>query len=75
MSDQNMRNVRRLLEEVWTQGNLALLPELMAEDTVSYPMPQMGAVTGRDEYRDFIAVYKGLFLDMSFELCVSFSSR
>jgi predicted ester cyclase len=68
MSDQNMRIVRRLLEEVWTQGNLALLPELMAEDTVSYPMPQLGAVRGREEYMHFIAVYKGVFLDMSFDI-------
>ena len=74
MSEQNMEMVQRLLQEVWTDGNLSLLPELMAEDTVSYPMPQMGAVTGRDEYRNFIAVYKGLFLDMSFEIQDQFTS-
>jgi predicted ester cyclase len=74
MSDQNMQNVRRLLEEVWTQGNLDLLPELMAEDTVAYPMPQFGAVRGRDEYMHFIAVYKGVFLDMSFQLEDQFAS-
>ena len=75
MSDQNMEIVQRLLQEVWTEGNLSLLPELMAEDAVSYPMPQMGAMTGRDEYRDFIAVYKGLFLDMSFEIQDQFTSN
>ena len=74
MSDQNMQNVRRLLEEVWTQGNLALLPEVMAEDAVSYPMPQFGAVRGRDEYMHFIAVYKGVFLDMSFQIEDQFAS-
>jgi ketosteroid isomerase-like protein len=74
MSDQNMQNVRRLLEEVWTQGNLALLPEVMAEDVVAYPMPQFGAVRGRDEYAHFIAVYKGVFLDMSFHLEDQFAS-
>lgn len=74
MSEQNMEMVQRLLQEVWTEGNLSLLPELMAEDTVSYPMPQMGVVTGRDEYRDFIAVYKGLFLEMSFEIQDQFTS-
>jgi hypothetical protein len=40
----------------------------MAEETVAYPMPQMGALNGREEYRNFIAVYKGIFLDMSFEI-------
>ena len=74
MSEQNMKIVQRLLEEVWTQGNLSLLPELMAEDCVSCPMPQMGAVQGCEEYRNFIAVYKGIFLDMSFELQDQFGS-
>ena len=68
MSEQNMQIVQRLLQEVWTQGNLSILPELMAEETVAYPMPQMGALNGREEYRNFIAVYKGIFLDMSFEI-------
>ena len=68
MSEQNMKNVRRLLEEVWTQGNLALLPEVMAHDSLCYPMPQFDAVRGCDEYMAFIAVYKGTFLDMSFKI-------
>lgn len=68
MSQQNMKVVQRLLQEVWTEGNFSLLPELMAEDTVSYPMPGMGAINGREEYMHFIAVYKGVFLDMSFEI-------
>lgn len=29
MSEKNMQMVRRLLEEVWTRGNLSLLPDLM----------------------------------------------
>jgi hypothetical protein len=74
MSKQNMQTVRRLLEEVWTQGNLGLLQELMAEDSLSYPMPQFGAVRGRNEYMNFIAVYKGVFLDMSFRIEDQFSS-
>lgn len=74
MSEQNMKNVRRLLEEVWTQGNLALLPEIMSEDVVAYPMPQLEAIQGREEYAGFIAVYKGTFLDMSFRIEDQFGS-
>jgi ketosteroid isomerase-like protein len=74
MSEENMKIVRRLLEEVWTQGNLSLLPELVAEDVVSYPMPQSGAVRGREEYKNFIAVYKGVFLDMNFHIEDQFAS-
>jgi hypothetical protein len=68
MSKKNMKIVRRLLEEVWTQGNLSLLPELVAEDAVSYPMPQLGALNGPEEYKNFIAVYKGVFRDMAFNI-------
>ena len=68
MSEKNMNTVRRLLQEVWTQGNLALLPELLAENALSRPMPQMGALKGPDEYMNFIAVYKGAFQDMSFSI-------
>lgn len=74
MSQQNMNVVKRLLDEVWTQGNFTLMPELMGEDTVSYPMPGMGAIKGREEYMQFIAVYKGVFLDMSFEIQDQFAS-
>ena len=35
MSEQNMSSARRLLEDVWTEGNLSQLPELMADDVVA----------------------------------------
>ena len=73
MSQQNIKVVQRLLKEVWTEGDFSLLPELMAEETVSYPMPGMGAINGREEYMHFIAVYKGVFLDMSFAIEDQFS--
>ena len=74
MSEQNMKIVRSLLEEVWTQGNLSLLPELLAADAISHPMPQFGAVTGPEEYGQFIAVYKGAFSDMTFAIEDQFSA-
>ena len=68
MSEQNRKVVRRLLDEVWTQGNLALLPELVAEEAVARPMPQMGAMRGPEEYMNFIAIYKGAFRAMDFTI-------
>jgi predicted ester cyclase len=68
MSEQNMKIVRRLLGEVWTQGNLALVEELVAENSMSRPMPQMDAVRGPEGYREFIAIYKGAFLAMEFTI-------
>jgi predicted ester cyclase len=74
MSEQNMKVVRRLLDEVWTQGNLSLLQELIAADAISHPMPQFGAVEGPEGYQQFIAVYKGAFHDMAFTIEDQFSS-
>jgi hypothetical protein len=74
MAKKNMKIVQRLLEEVWTQGNLSLLPEIVAEDAVSYPMPQFGALHGPEEYKHFIAVYKGVFHDMTFNIEDQFGS-
>jgi len=68
MSEQNMKNVRLLLDEVWTRGNLSLLPEIMAQDVVASPMPQFHALRGVEEYTHFIAVYKGVFLEMDFHI-------
>ena len=74
MSEKNMQIVRRLLEEVWTQGNLSLLTELVATDSVSHPMPNFGPLHGPDEYKHFIAVYKSAFHDMDFEIEDQFAS-
>ena len=74
MSEQNMKNVRRLLEEVWSEGNLSVLPEIMAEDVVAHPMQASEPLQGRDGYQHFIAVYKGAFLSQHFTLEEQFAS-
>lgn len=74
MSEQNMKIVRRLLDEVWTQGNLSLMAELVAADAISHPMPQIGEVRGPEAYKQFIAVYKGTFHDMAFTIEDQFSA-
>lgn len=74
MSEKNMQIVRRLLQEVWTQGNMSLLSELIAEEAVSHPMPNFAALRGPQEYMNFMAVYKEAFHDMEFEIEDQFSS-
>ena len=74
MSEQNMSSARRLLEEVWTEGNLSRLPEVMVEDVVARPMPHTDALHGVEEYRQFIAVYQSIFLDMRFLIEDQFAS-
>jgi predicted ester cyclase len=74
MSEQNMQIVRRLLQEVWTEGNLSLLTELVAEEAESHPMPQFGTLHGPEQYKQFIAIYKGAFHDMAFTIEDQFGS-
>jgi len=74
MSENNMQVVRRLLEEVWTKGNLSLLQDLVAENAESHPMPNFGTLHGPEEYKNFIAVYKGAFHDMTFNIEDQFGS-
>lgn len=74
MSDKNMEVARRLLDEVWTQGKLELLTEIVAEEAVAHPMPQFGAVNGPEEYKHFIAVYKSAFFTMTFTIEDQFAS-
>jgi predicted ester cyclase len=73
MSDTNSQIVRRLLEDVWTQGDLSLLPELLEDNAVSHPMPQVGPLHGPDEYKSFIAVLKSAFHNMQFSIEDQFS--
>ncbi|CAA0094209.1 Uncharacterised protein [Halioglobus japonicus] len=75
MSEKNMLIVRRLLEEVWTQGKLSLLPDLVAENAVAHPMPNLGALHGVADYQHFIAIYKGVFHHMVFSIEDQFSAE
>ncbi len=51
MSAENKALARRVLEEVFNQGNLSLIDELFTEDIVNhdaaFPEPQVGAVAAR----------------------------
>lgn len=74
MSEKNMQTVRCLLENVWTQGKLSMLSDLLADDAVAHPMPQLGPLRGAREYEHFIAVYKGFFHHMEFSVEDQFAS-
>ncbi len=74
MSEQNMKSIRRLMEEVWGEGNLSALEEIMAEDVVAHPMQESEPLNGREAYQHFMAVYKGAFLDQRFTIEEQFAS-
>ena len=55
----NVALVRRIAEEVWNQGNLALLDEVYQPDTASQ---------GRDEYKRAISVLRAAFPDLQLQI-------
>lgn len=52
---ENEEIVRRLVAEVWVEGNLDLVDELVADDFVGHSNLVPGPIHGRDEYTRFIS--------------------
>ncbi len=66
MSKRNMKNVRELLEKVWSEGDHTLLPDLVDENVSYHAMPVPETLEGIDQYRHLLAVFKGLYADLGF---------
>jgi steroid delta-isomerase-like uncharacterized protein len=63
MSEQNKAIVRRLYEEIWDKGNLAVLDELHAVDAVDHNRPP-GLPPGREGVKQFFRMYLAAFPDV-----------
>lgn len=63
MSEQNKAIVRRLYEEIWDKGNLAVLDELQAVDAVDHNRPP-GLPPGREGVKQFFRMYLAAFPDV-----------
>ncbi|MGE0685161.1 MAG: ester cyclase, partial [Dehalococcoidia bacterium] len=52
--------VRRLWDEGWNGGNVAVVDDVVAEDAVAH------GKTGRQAWKDAIAFYRGMFPDLHY---------
>jgi len=68
MSEENKAVVRRFIEEVWNNGNLAAIDELVAEDHVDHDPAQAGSPGGREGVRAFVQMYRAAYPDTRIEL-------
>ena len=69
LSETNKTVSRRLFEEVWNKGNLAVLNELIANDHVnSGPGTLPGLPTGPEGAKQFITMYRNAFPDLRFTI-------
>ena len=67
--ETNKTVARRLLEEVWNKGNLAVLNEIIAQDHVSRgpgTLPELPA--GPDGTKQLVTVYRNAFPDVRFTI-------
>lgn len=63
--ENNVAIVRRWFEEVWNQGKLETVHELMAEDAIAYGLGEHDrTVRGRKEFIAFAARIKSAFPDV-----------
>jgi steroid delta-isomerase-like uncharacterized protein len=69
MSEQNKAVSKRILEEVFNQGKLQLIDELVAPNFVlNDPSVPGGKVTGTQGYRQFVEMYRTAFPDIHFTI-------
>jgi steroid delta-isomerase-like uncharacterized protein len=65
MSDQNKALARRYVEEIWNQGNLSVIDELVAPNANFHdPSVPGGKFTGPEGMRQFVQIYRGAFPDV-----------
>jgi steroid delta-isomerase-like uncharacterized protein len=60
---------RRSIEEVWNQGKLTVIGELIANNaTINDPNVPGGKFTGPDGYKQYVSVYRSAFPDLHFTI-------
>jgi steroid delta-isomerase-like uncharacterized protein len=63
MSEENKAVVRRFIEEVWNNGNLDAIDELVADNHVDHDPAREGTPGGRQGMRGFVEMYRSAYPD------------
>ena len=66
-AEQNKAVARRFFEEVWNQGNLAALDEIMTPESVGH-VSGSPDIVGPEANRQFITMYRTAFPDLQFTI-------
>jgi steroid delta-isomerase-like uncharacterized protein len=67
MSEQHKAQVRRIIDEAWNRGDLAVVDETFAPDYTEHN-PRPGQETGIEGYKGGITMLRSAFPDPSLEL-------
>lgn len=66
MLEANKRVQRRLIEQVWSQGDFDVVDELVAGDYVGHSSSPPGEVRGPGGYKQYFATLRQAFPDLHF---------
>jgi predicted ester cyclase len=66
-AEENKVIVRRLIEEAWSKGNLAILDEIVATDAVDHN-PAPGQAPSAEGLKQLIAMVRGAFPDWNYTI-------
>lgn len=69
---ENEELIARIAEEVWNQGNLDVLDEVMTDEYVAH-LPGIDPVHGPEEYKEQVQRYHAAFPDFHVEITNLFS--
>jgi steroid delta-isomerase-like uncharacterized protein len=67
MSEENKAIVRRFIEEVWNNGNLDVIDELVSDDHIDHDPGREGTPGGREGMRAFVQMYRTAYPDTHIE--------
>jgi steroid delta-isomerase-like uncharacterized protein len=62
--EENKAIVRRLNDEVWTDGRLEVIDELIADDFVTTVVGAPEQIRGPQGFREFVVMYRKAFPDL-----------
>ncbi len=65
-TEQNKAMDRRVYEEVWNGGNLAVIDELVAANYVDHDQEPTGALEGLEGLKQSVTMYRTAFPDVHF---------
>jgi steroid delta-isomerase-like uncharacterized protein len=67
-AEENKAVVRRVIEEMFNEGNLDAADELIAPDYVQHDPAMLQEARGPEDYKEFAAAYRAAFSDLHMEI-------
>jgi steroid delta-isomerase-like uncharacterized protein len=68
MADEAKETLQRIFDEVFSQGNIDAIDDLVAEDLIEHEEPPPGIPPGREGFKQFVQMIREAFPDLRFEV-------